>query len=189
MQRTFEALNIDESSDQLTEREQTTTTENRLSSSVNEQSQPDNKKKKKRSGPKLILNLHYTQYPIVKTIARELGFRCRTDDINILALAGIDAQSGSPPVEDFDVCWIDCGVPPESLAKLRSYQRISQFPGIQVISNKSKLARNLMKMRKCYPQEYDFFPQTFLLPVELNDFKNHMRNRREIFIVKPEALC
>jgi len=46
-----------------------------------------------------------------------------------------------------------------------------------------------MKMRKCYPQEYDFFPQTFLLPVELNEFKNHMRNRREIFIVKPEALC
>lgn len=45
-----------------------------------------------------------------------------------------------------------------------------------------------MKMRKCYPQDYDFFPLTFLLPVEYNEFKSHMRNRREIFIVKPEYL-
>jgi len=50
-----------------------------------------------------------------------LGFRCKTDDINVQALAGIDAKIGSPVVEDFDVCWIDCGITPEALAKLRPY--------------------------------------------------------------------
>ena len=28
-----------------------------------------------------------------------------------------------------------------------------------------------MKMRKEYPSEYDFFPQTFVLPVEYMEFK------------------
>jgi hypothetical protein len=50
-----------------------------------------------------------------------MGFRCRTDDLNILALAGTDAQPNKPPVEDFDVCWIDCGIPAEALARLRPY--------------------------------------------------------------------
>ena len=135
------------------------------------------------------MNIHYTQYPIVKIVARQLGFRCRTDDINILALAGADAQPNQPPVEDFDVCWIDCAVPAEALAKLKPYQRLSQFPGIQAITNKSKLARNLTKMKRYYPEDYSFFPQTYLLPVEINEFLNQLKFKREIFIVKPEALC
>ena len=40
-----------------------------------------------------------------------------------------------------------------------------------MISSKSKLARNLMKMQKQFPDEYDFFPKTFVLPVEYNEFK------------------
>lgn len=147
------------------------------------------KKKKKIRHPKPIFNIHYTQYPIVKSIAKECGFRCRTDDINLMALGGQDGQPNREPVEDFDVCWIDCGIPPEALAKVKPYQRLSQFPGIHAISNKSKLARNLMKMRRYYPDDYSFFPQTFILPVESNDFKATLRQRREIFIVKPEAMC
>lgn len=46
------------------------------------------KKKKRRFNPKPIMNIHYTQYPIIKIQAKEIGFRCRTDDVNILALAG-----------------------------------------------------------------------------------------------------
>jgi hypothetical protein len=29
-----------------------------------------------------------------------------------------------------------------------------------------------MKMRKYRPEDYSFFPQTFLLPVEYNEFKS-----------------
>ena len=92
-------------------------------------------------------------------------------------------------MEDFDVCWIDCGIQAEALARLKPYQRLSQFPGIHTISNKSKLARNLMKMRRTFPQDYAFFPQTFNLPMEYNEFKLFMRNTRSIFILKPEAMC
>lgn len=31
--------------------------------------------------PKLIMNLMYTQYPIIKKVAKSLNFKVRTDDI------------------------------------------------------------------------------------------------------------
>jgi tubulin polyglutamylase TTLL6/13 len=65
----------------------------------------------------------------------------------------------------------DLAITPDILCKIKPYQRISQFPGILVVANKSKLGRNLNKMQKFYPDEYDFFPQTFVLPVEKNEFK------------------
>ena len=110
---------------------------------------------------------------------------------------------GNPP--DFDIAWFDNPIPPEALAKIKPYQRISQYPGIAVISNKSKLARNLMKMQKQFPEEYDFFPKTFVLPVEYNEFKvqfekharamkgtynqgetNYRALQNQTYIIKPE---
>jgi quinolinate synthase len=56
--------------------------------------QPERKKRKVRRASKLIMNLHYTQYPEVKKVARKLGFKVRNDDLNLLALAGSDATPG-----------------------------------------------------------------------------------------------
>ena len=67
--------------------------------------------------------------------------------------------------------WIDSPIHPEVLKQLKAYQRISQFPGISCISNKKKLAGGLMRMYKRFPEQYDFFPQTYQLPVEYNEFK------------------
>jgi tubulin polyglutamylase TTLL6/13 len=48
-----------------------------------------------------------------------------------------------------------------------------------------------MKMRRYFPSEYDFFPQTFLLPIEYNELRRQMMQncRRDFYIMKPEALC
>ena len=61
-----------------------------------------------------------------------------------------------------------------------------------------------MKMFKRFPEEYDFFPQTYVLPVEYTEFKaqfekfarqmhgnsNKKHTRAdETFIIKPENLC
>jgi hypothetical protein len=35
--------------------------------------------------------------------------------VNILALSGYDGCGNAPQVEDFDICWIDCGIPAEAL--------------------------------------------------------------------------
>lgn len=63
-------------------------------------------------------------------MAKNLGFRVRNADVNLLTLAGSDASPEPIRTEDFDVCWIDCGIPAEALAKLKNYQRLSQYPGI-----------------------------------------------------------
>jgi tubulin polyglutamylase TTLL6/13 len=51
-------------------------------------------------------------------------------------------------------------------------QKINHLPGMFSLARKNHLGRNLMKMKKQFPDEYKFFPQTWLLPAEYNDLRN-----------------
>ncbi len=67
------------------------------------------------------------------------------------------------------------------------------YPGIYCLAKKNHLARNLMRMYKYYPDEYNFFPKTWVLPNEATDFRNYfMKNQtnkqRVTYIVKPDSL-
>lgn len=69
------------------------------------------------------------------------------------------------------------------------------YPGIQQITKKNFLARNLMRMYKHFPEEYNFFPKTWVLPNESTDLRDHWaRNinnnskKRVTYIVKPDGL-
>ena len=65
------------------------------------------------------------------------------------------------------------------------------------LARKDHLARNLGRMYKRYPDEYKFFPQTWLLPADFGDFKKQFKDStnkrkqigRKTFISKPEASC
>lgn len=52
-----------------------------------------------------------------------------------------------------------------------------------------------MRMNKVCPNLYDFFPKTWVLPNEANDFRNHFANeaknpkRKMTYIVKPDGMC
>ena len=79
---------------------------------------------------------------------------------------------------------------------MKSYQRINHFPGMYAIARKNLLARNLMKMQAKFPEEYNFFPKTWVLPTEMLDFKSQFpsgKTKRKYtnptFICKPEAAC
>lgn len=39
------------------------------------------------------------------------------------------------------------------------------------LSHKNNLCRNLKRMQKLFPNEYDFFPKTWILPSDSSDFK------------------
>lgn len=56
------------------------------------------------------------------------------------------------------------------------------------ITRKNNLGRNLLRMRKNFPVEYKFFPETWILPTDLSDFKAQFQNgsRNRTFIVKPD---
>jgi tubulin polyglutamylase TTLL6/13 len=74
--------------------------------------------------------------------------------------------------EDWDIWWIDGPVNPTFLMKMQTYQRVNHFPGMYALARKNLLAKNLMNMKKVFPDHYSFFPKTWLLPSDSKDFRN-----------------
>ena len=73
------------------------------------------------------------------------------------------------PNAEFDIFWADIGIDSERLASLKPYQKTNHFPAMFQITRKTFLAKNLKRLQKLYPLEFDFFPKTWVLPNELND--------------------
>ena len=125
------------------------------------------------------MNVSDTQYPVVKFVGKKV----------------MKWQLDYTPIDSFafDVCWTDNAVKPETLAKMQPHQKINHFPGMYVLSRKNNLGRNLMRLRKYDPQEYNFFPHTFILPADYAELKLYHQNRKpgkaQTFIIKPEASC
>ena len=72
---------------------------------------------------------------------------------------------------DWDVLWTDHMVEPETLIKMHFFQKISHFPGIHVLARKNLLGLSFMEMRKVFPDTYNFFPRTWLLPSDYSEFR------------------
>ena len=132
----------------------------------------EEKKQKKR---KIICNVAYTKYEIVKHLAEKVFFWS-------LSIAEDD--------EEWDLLWTDNAVPPDRLARMKQYQKINHFPGMYSISRKNYLAYNLNKLKKIFPDDYNFFPKTWVVPSDLGDLKSFLQGKKKPFlIVKPEASC
>lgn len=68
--------------------------------------------------------------------------------------------------EEWTVYWTDCSVSLERVMDMKRFQKINHFPGMTEICRKDLLARNLTRMQKLYPVEYNIFPRTWCLPAE-----------------------
>eukprot|EP00448_Togula_jolla_P014167 CAMPEP_0170584158 /NCGR_PEP_ID=MMETSP0224-20130122/8539_1 /TAXON_ID=285029 /ORGANISM="Togula jolla, Strain CCCM 725" /LENGTH=864 /DNA_ID=CAMNT_0010907573 /DNA_START=103 /DNA_END=2693 /DNA_ORIENTATION=- len=91
---------------------------------------------------------------------------------------------------DFDLLWCDTSIPADRFMKLRPYQKMNHFVGMSAITRKNNLGRNLLRMRKQFPKEYRFFPDTWILPTDLSDFRLQFNGaRNKTFIVKPDNGC
>ena len=91
---------------------------------------------------------------------------------------------------DWDIAWWDGPPPINLIAKLQPWQRVNHVPGIFNLARKNMLGNHLMKMMKQFPDEYDFFPLTFMLPHDYKDFAALVGEKRnKTFICKPEASC
>ena len=131
--------------------------------------------------------------------AKALGFRTVYKDHNLVPSTELKAAHKLAPglystvyPEEFDVVWFDLTISPDVLSKLKPHQRVSQWPGIQVLTHKDKLAKNLKVMQKHYPVEYNFCPRTYLLPQDMPEFKKEFRRTNaepRTFIVKPRHDC
>lgn len=122
---------------------------------------------------KITMNLFNAEYEILPEICESLRWTASYD----------------PEDKESDVFWQDSPLLADELTLLKPFQRINHFPGMYAVARKDQLAKHLKLMKKRFPEEYSFFPSTWVLPKEINDFKNHLNGKRKrTFIVKPEAL-
>jgi hypothetical protein len=84
-----------------------------------------------------------------------------------LKRAGFIEQEGGSK-KDLAQWNVRCGkhMLPGALKELRTYQKINHFPGTGGIGRKDRLARNIAKSRRHGGGEYNFLPETYLLPAD-----------------------
>lgn len=75
--------------------------------------------------------------------------------------------------------------------KIKSYQKVNHFPGMSCITRKNLLGFYLTKFSQMFPEEYDYFPFTWLIPNDLVSFEKQFTNgiSSRLIICKPEASC
>ncbi|KAI9015020.1 tubulin-tyrosine ligase family-domain-containing protein [Gaertneriomyces semiglobifer] len=132
---------------------------------------PVRRKPRKRQ-PAMTINTVQCKYDIVRECSQRLGFKDVDDTIPWL------------------LYWIDTGVSVERVLSMKPFQRINHFPGMHEICRKDRLARNLERLSRLFPKEANFFPRSWILPVQWSDFQLHCKGlRRKCFIAKPNHGC
>ncbi|XP_059534045.1 tubulin polyglutamylase TTLL13 isoform X2 [Myotis daubentonii] len=130
------------------------------------------RRKRRRRCRALAINLTNCRYESVRRAARMCGLREVGED------------------EEWNVYWTDCSVSLERVMDMKRFQKINHFPGMTEICRKDLLARNLKRMQKIYPREYNIFPRTWCLPADYGDFHACGRQRKaRTFICKPDSGC
>ena len=128
----------------------------------------------KRKKQKLVMCVANSKYSVVKYVGKKIFNFFLTKDEN----------------DDWDLFWQDGGISAEFLIKMKPYQKINHFPGMESISRKNNLGKNLMNMRKVFSYDYKFFPKTWMLPQDYNELRAYDEKKKNtIYIVKPEASC
>ncbi|PRP89112.1 hypothetical protein PROFUN_01832 [Planoprotostelium fungivorum] len=119
-------------------------------------------------------NLFYCKHQILRIVLNDLG----TEEVD--------------PLEDeeWGLLWTDTTAPMSTILQLKPYQRCNHFPGMNEIARKDLLGRNINRMTKAFPKEYNFFPNTWTLPADYAELRAHMLatgNKKQTYIVKPDA--
>ncbi|ERE79870.1 tubulin polyglutamylase TTLL13 [Cricetulus griseus] len=130
------------------------------------------RRKRKRKRRPLAINLTNCKYESVRRAAQMCGLKEVGED------------------EEWTVYWTDCSVSLERVMDMKRFQKINHFPGMTEICRKDLLARNLNRMQKLYPTEYNIFPRTWCLPADYGDFQAYGRQRKtRTYICKPDSGC
>ncbi|ELU05410.1 hypothetical protein CAPTEDRAFT_124734, partial [Capitella teleta] len=120
----------------------------------------------------LYICLTNCKYESVRRVAKRFGFREVIDD------------------EDWNLYWTDYSVTLERVMDMKKYQKINHFPGMSELCRKDLLARNMNRMLKLFPKEYNVFPPSWCLPADAGDFLAYTRQKKhKSYILKPESGC
>lgn len=126
---------------------------------------------------KLVIDLSYTHYQIIRTVSQQL-------------LNWSIVFSSNKLRYDWNIMWTDQYISESYLRLIHSYQKINHFPGSYYLGKKHYLALHLQRMRQGFPAEYEYFPRTWVLPKDYQDLIAYAEsNGNNVYIVKPQAQC
>ncbi|GAQ88954.1 Putative tubulin-tyrosine ligase [Klebsormidium nitens] len=129
-------------------------------------------KKIKKKTLKPALNLSNCKYEVVRRVQRTLGWKEVGDE------------------DEWHVYWTDTSIGADRLLRLEPYQKINHFFGMLEVCRKKALSRNFAAMKKLAPNEYNFMPKSFVLPIELPEFLTQFTKKSvKTFILKPDTGC
>ncbi|XP_076236361.1 tubulin polyglutamylase TTLL13-like [Calliopsis andreniformis] len=129
-------------------------------------------KKKKKKRRYLTICTTNCKYEAVRRVAARFGMKEVTED------------------SSWNLYWTDLSVSVERAKDMKRYQKVNHFPGMTEICRKDLLARNLNRMLKLFPKDYNFFPKTWCFPADHGDAMAYAKLRRsKTFIIKPDTGC
>lgn len=109
-----------------------------------------------------------------------------------LEKAGIKFTSNNPSAP---IVWWDGDIQMKDFEAIGPAQRINKIPGMDYLCFKSTTIHALNQMRRLFPELYNFFPGSFLLPHQYTDLQrahNHLQGKTRkpvTWIVKPRNGC
>ena len=102
-----------------------------------------------------MANLFFTKYTIVRKVMKH-DFKMRIEDNDD---------------DTADIIWCDHCLPPERIMRMKPYQRTNHYPGMQALTRKNSLGKNLNGLRTLFPEAFDFFPRTWLMPTDMRKLR------------------
>ena len=96
---------------------------------------------------------------------------------------------------DWNVYWMDCSCSAQRVMKLHKHQKINHFPGMRALSHKVPLAKNMMRMVRAFPGEFQHVPKSWALPAESKLFRRKFSTKtgnalsKKTYILKPDHSC
>jgi len=117
-----------------------------------------------------------TRNALVKICAKRLGMKC---------LSWEDVDEG----QAWNLAWIDPSeISSGTIKAMYYFQRINHIPGVQQVTGKKNLGRNLNRASKLFPGVFNkVYQKTFILPEELPAMKEYLAKRNRTVIVKPNG--
>ena len=61
---------------------------------------------------------------------------------------------------------------------MQPYQRTNHLPGIYNLAKKNMLGRHLMRLQSVFPDDYNFYPVGWTLPLEAKDMKRKFSSKK-----------
>lgn len=74
--------------------------------------------------------------------------------------------------ETAQIIWWDGFMPTDYLLNMYPHQRINRIPSMHLICHKNNTYRAFNALKEMHPQVFTFFPNTYILPNQLNQFYN-----------------